>query len=114
MKARFFAIAALVLGLASCQKDFNAEVNSASEVDFKFSVAAPELAMTRAGDTADAPQNAMDSAFGAIDYFQGTDWSQVDLRYTLEVYDYRADGNYAGQEPVKDRMAIVLDSYQPQ
>ena len=112
MKARFFAIAALVLGLASCQKDFNAEVNSASEVDFKFSVAAPELAMTRAGDTADAPQNAMDSAFGAIDYFQGTDWSQVDLRYTLEVYDYRADGNYVDQEPVKDRMAIVLDSYQ--
>ena len=112
MKARFFAIAALVLGLASCQKDFNAEVNSASEVDFKFSVAAPELAMTRAGDTAEKPQNALDSAFGAIDYFQGTDWKQVDLRYTLEVYDYRADGNYAGQEPVKDRMAIVLDSYQ--
>ncbi|MBR4029730.1 MAG: hypothetical protein IKJ08_09150 [Alistipes sp.] len=112
MKARFFAIAALVLGLASCQKDFNAEVNSASEVDFKFSVAAPELAMTRAGDAADAQQNAMDSAFGAIDYFQGTDWSQVDLRYTLEVYDYRADGNYADQEPVKDRMAIVLDSYE--
>ena len=112
MKARFFAIAALVLGLASCQKDFNAEVNSASEVDFKFSVAAPELAMTRAGDAADAQQNALDSAFGAIDYFQGTDWSQVDLRYTLEVYDYRADGNYADQEPVKDRMAIVLDSYE--
>lgn len=112
MKARFFAIAALVLGLASCQKDFNAEVNSASEVDFKFSVAAPELAMTRAGDTDAEPQNAKDSAFGAIDYFQGTDWKQVDLRYTLEVYDYRADGNYAGQTPVKDRMAIVLDSYQ--
>ena len=111
MKARFFAIAALVLGLASCQKDFNAEVNSASEVDFKFSVAAPELAMTRAGDTDEKPQNAKDSAFGAIDYFQGADWSQVDLRYTLEVYDYRADGNYAGQTPVKDRMAIVLDSY---
>ena len=112
MKARFFAIAALVLGLASCQKDFNAEVNSASEVDFKFSVAAPELAKTRAGDTAEKPQNAKDSAFGAIDYFQGADWNQVDLRYTLEVYDYRADGNYAGQTPVKDRMAIVLDSYE--
>ena len=113
MKARFFAIAALVLGLASCQKDFNAEVNSASEVDFKFSVAAPELAMTRAGDAADAPQNAMDSAFGAIDYFQGTDWSQVDLRYTLEVYDADENGELKGGVAtiVKDRQAIVLDSY---
>ena len=72
MKARFFAIAALVLGLASCQKDFAPEANLGGEVDFTLAVTAPELSKTRAGvDGAVDTNNAMDSAFGAIDYLDG-------------------------------------------
>ena len=43
MKARFFALAALVLGLASCQKEFDAPVQMNGEVDFQLSVAATEV-----------------------------------------------------------------------
>ena len=73
MKARFIALAALVLGLASCQNDFEAgNVVAGGEVGFQLSVSAPELAGTRAGEDGKADdQNAMDSAFGAIDYLQG-------------------------------------------
>ena len=111
MKARFFAIAALVLGLASCQKDFAPEANLGGEVDYRLEVSAPALGTTRAGDTTE--QNAKDSAFGAIDYFQGADWSQVDLRYTLEIYDADDNGDLKGGVAtiVKDRQAIVVDEY---
>ena len=111
MKARFFAIAALVLGLASCQKDFAPEANLGAEVDYRLEVSATELGVTRAGDTAENPQEAKDSAFGAIDYFQGADWSKVDLRYTLEIYDANEDGSLKSTTPVKDRQAIVVDEY---
>ena len=122
MKARFIALAALVLGLASCQNDFEAgNAVAGGEVDFQLSVSAPELVGTRAGDAANAPQNDMDSAFGAIDYLQGAatgdyrqDWeADADLRYVLEVYDYKEDGIYDGAVPVKDRMVIIKDSYEP-
>ena len=119
MKARFFALAALVLGMVSCQQDVETIAPVGGEVDFQLSVAAPELVGTRAGDKGQADsQNAMNSAFGAIDYLQGAatgddrqDWGDVDLRYTLEVYD-KAD-NYAGADPVKDRQVIIKDSYEP-
>ena len=119
MKARFFALAALVLGLASCTQDVDTVKPAGGEVDFQLSVAAPELAQTRAGDAEDKPQNAYDSAYGAIDYLQGGeandayryDWSDVNLRYTLEVYD-KAD-KYDGATPVKDRMVIIVDEYEP-
>ena len=113
MKARFFAIAALVLGLASCQKDFAPEANLGGEVDYRIAVSAPELGTTRAGDTVE--QNAKDSAFGAIDYFQGANWSEVDLRYTLEIYDANEDGSLklVNGEPVlvKDRDVQVVSEY---
>ena len=118
MKARFFAIAALVLGLASCAKDFAPDANVAGgEVDYRLSVSAPELAATRAGDTAENPQAAKDSAFGAIDYFQGADWSMVDLRYILEVYDYDQNGKYVDEngeqiKPIKDRQVKIVEDYQ--
>ena len=126
MKARFLALAALVLGLASCQKDFNAaNVGAGGEVDFQLSVAAPELA-TRAGLDGVTPDGQADlnSAYGAIDYFQGgtagdnlrRDWSDVNLRYTLEVYDVDENGNLVGEAPyapVKDRQVIIVDEYQP-
>ena len=120
MKAKFFALAALVLGLASCQNDFDAaNVGVGGEVDFQLSVNAPELA-TRAGENGADNQQALDSAFGAIDYLQGgaaqddlrTDWSDVDLRYVLEVYDV-ANGAVVGTAPVKDRQVIIVDEYQP-
>ena len=119
MKARFFALAALVLGMVSCQQDVDTIAPVGGEVDFQISVAAPELAGTRAGENGEADaQNAMDSAFGAIDYLQGAttgdyrqDWGDVDLRYTLEVYD-KAD-SYAGAVPVKDRQVVIVDEYAP-
>ncbi|MBO7315132.1 MAG: hypothetical protein J6U49_05640, partial [Alistipes sp.] len=87
MKARFIALAALVLGLASCQQEFNGVAPVGGEVDFQLQVDARELA-TRAGENgADDKQNSKNSAFGAIDYYQGADWDQVDLRYSLEMYD---------------------------
>ena len=56
--------------------------------------------------------------YGAIDYLQGAakndyrvDWNDVDLRYSLEVYD-KAD-DYAGKSPIKDRQVIIVDEYQP-
>ena len=120
MKAKFLALAALVLGLASCQTDPEVvgPVAGNGEVDFQLSVAAPEL--TRAGKNGAADeQNAWDSAFGAIDYLQATDaadeyridWTEVDLRYTLEVYDVA--GDYADATPVKDRQVIIVDKYEP-
>ena len=120
MKAKFFALAALVLGLASCQNDFDGvKQNAKGEVNFELSVAAPDLGTTRAGENGLADnQQAFDSAFGAIDYLQGAvrgdqlrvDWDDVDLRYTLEVYDVAND--YTNAVPVKDRMVIIKDSYE--
>uniref|UniRef100_UPI004056DECC DUF6562 domain-containing protein n=1 Tax=Alistipes sp. TaxID=1872444 RepID=UPI004056DECC len=120
MRARFFALMALVLGLASCQNDFDGvKQNAKGEVNFQLTVAAPDLGATRAGENGMADdQQAFDSAFGAIDYLQGAvrgderriDWGDVDLRYTLEVYD-KAD-DYTDAKPIKDRMVIIKDSYE--
>lgn len=116
MKARFFAIAALVLGLASCQKDFAPEVNSGGEVKVTLSVSAPELiGATRAGVNGEVDENkALDSRFGAIDYLDGNvagdarwDWNDVDIRYTMEVYDQEDLTT-----PIKDRQEIIKDQYQ--
>ena len=113
MKARFFALAALVLGLASCQQEFDgAATQVGGEVDFQLKVDAKELA-TRANDG--DSQYGFDSAYGAIDYLCDEadplriDWTDVDLRYTLEVYD--ADALDA--VPVKDRQVIIVDKYEP-
>ena len=116
MKARFFAIAALVLGLASCQKDFAPEVNSGGEVKVTLSVSAPELiGATRAGVNGEVDENkVLDSRFGAIDYLDGNvagdarwDWNDVDIRYTMEVYDQEDLTT-----PIKDRQEIIKDQYQ--
>lgn len=109
MKVRFLALAALVLGMVSCQHDFDTAVHTGEEVDFKIMVAAPELC-TRADLDADS-HNGHNSAYGAIDYV--TDWSDVDLRYTLEVYDVDEAGNLLSSTPVKERMEQIVDHYQP-
>ena len=115
MKARFFALAALVLGLASCQQEFDgAATQVGGEVDFQLKVDAKELA-TRATDLDGDNQYGYDSAYGAIDYLCDeadllrVDWTDVDLRYSLEVYD--AEGLTAA--PVKDRMVQIVDKYEP-
>ena len=120
MKTRFLALAALVLGLASCQNNFDeVRPSVADEVDFQLSVDASELA-TRAGlDGADDGIAALESAYGAIDYLQAgqdgdqyrVDWTDVDLRYSLEVYDQTDD--YSNAVPVKNRMVQIVDEYQP-
>ncbi len=122
MKTRFFALAALVLGLASCQKDFESvNVGTNDEVNFRLAVGAPEL-VTRAGDKGeDDGIAAYDSAYGAIDYLQAgngvdqyrVDWAEVDLRYSLEVYDADATNSYDNVAPVKKRMVKVVDKYEP-
>ena len=111
MKARFLALAALVLGLASCQNDFDGNAVAGGEVNFQLAVTTGGVE-TRAGERGEADsQNAKDSAFGAVDYFQGANWADVDLRYILEVYD-QAD-SYDNAEPVKDRMVKIVDAYEP-
>ena len=105
-------LTALVLGAASCQKDFTADVESRGEVNVQLAVAAPELiGATRTDGDA---QNTLNSAYGAIDYLDGNatgdrqNWDKVDLRYSLEVYD--ATDLTA---PIKDRMVIIKDKYEP-
>ena len=117
MKRNLIALAALILGLVSCQNDFNDVTNNArGEVDFQLAINAPET--TRAGDEVGEEKAGMNSAYGAIDYLQGAeendyrvDWNDVDLRYSLEVYD-KAD-DYAGKSPIKDRQVIIVDEYEP-
>lgn len=112
MKARFFALAALVLGLASCQQEFNgAATQVGGEVDFQLKVDAKELATRADGDLDEDGRKGYNSAYGAIDYLEN-DWDKVDLRYTLEVYDV-ANGAIVGTTPVKDRMVEIVDEYAP-
>ncbi len=118
MKARFFAIAALVLGLASCQQDFAPDTQpSGGEVSVQLMVSAPELiGATRAGEDGEIDgDKGMDSAFGAIDYLDGNtagdarfDWDDVNIRYTMEVYDVDDLS-----KPIKDRQEQITDKYEP-
>ena len=110
MKTRLFTLMALVLGMASCQRDMaNVGSQSGDEVPVTLSVATPELGITRAGDDGDDDFiNGHDSAYGAIDYFSDADWDKADLRYSLEVYDKT---NLT--EPIKDRMVVIKDKYEP-
>ncbi len=90
MKFRFLALLALVLGLASCQKDtYGLDVDANGEAAVTISVALPEVE-TRAGGN--------DSAIGA---FGNVDFSEYDVRYILEVYNL--DGSLKG-ELAKERI----------
>ena len=92
MKARFLALAALVLGLASCQTDpSDLNVDWGVEQDAVVTVALPADATRAAG---------ADSALGAID--NRIDLNTYDIRFILEVYD--ASGALA-----KERMTVTSD-----
>ena len=107
-----------MLGLASCHTDNEIITPTPDEVDFTLAVDVTDLS-TRAGDT--TSQAGRNSAYGAIDYLQGSaagdnriDWADVDLRYTLEVYDVDPTGIYGDDyAPVKDRQVVVVDEYTP-
>ncbi|MBR5197444.1 MAG: hypothetical protein IKW42_04405, partial [Alistipes sp.] len=78
MKAKIFALAALVLGMVSCQKEINGiAVDKNGEAAVTISVALPEEGATRAGGA--------DSAVGAIGNIDLE--NDYDIRYILEVYD---------------------------
>lgn len=84
MRAKFLALAALVLGLASCQTDTvnGVKVDANGEAELTLQVGLPEA--TRAAGN--------DSALGAID--NGLDLENTyDVRFILGVYD--AGGNLA-------------------
>ena len=88
MKAKFLALAALVLGLASCQTDTinGVKVDANGEAPVTIQVALPEEATRAAG---------ADSALGAID---NVDMDEYDIRFILEVYD--ANGVLAKERQV--------------
>ena len=78
MKAKIFALVALVLGMVSCQKEINGiAVDKNGEAAVTISVALPEEGATRAGGA--------DSAVGAIGNIDLE--NDYDIRYILEVYD---------------------------
>ena len=78
MKAKIFALAALVLGMVSCQKEINGiAVDKNGEAAVTISVALPEEGATRAGGS-----NSAVGAIGNIDLE-----NDYDIRYILEVYD---------------------------
>lgn len=78
MKAKLFALAALVLGMVSCQKEINGiAVDKNGEAAVTISVALPEEGATRAGGS-----NSAVGAIGNIDLE-----NDYDIRYILEVYD---------------------------
>ena len=92
MKAKFLALAALVLGLASCQTDpQDLDVTTGGEQAVTINVALPEEVTRAAGS---------DSALGGIG---NVDLGKYDIRYILEVYD--ENGVLA-----KDRMVQTSDA----
>lgn len=90
MKAKFLALAALVLGLASCQTDTinGVKVDANGEAPVTIQVGLPEEATRAAGN------NSGIGAIGNVDLVNG-----YDIRYILEVYD--GAGNLAKERIVK-------------
>ena len=78
MKARFLALAALVLGLASCQTEPEGlNVNVGGEVDTTITVTIPETE-TRAGNDTDSAGSVFDNGVLTPE--------NVTMRYILEIY----------------------------
>lgn len=115
MKFRIFTLLVLVLGVVSCYKSNELGTHINGEVDVQLAVNADGVGSTRAGkDGASDTLAYRNSALGAIDYLQATDWADADLRYTLEVYDVDKSGVYGDSfEPIKDRQVMIVDSYEP-
>ena len=92
MKARFLALAALVLGLASCQTEPEGlNVNVGGEVDTTITVTIPDTE-TRAGGT--------NSAKGVFD--NGILSGSATMRYIFQVYYNNNEEVEAGAEDGAD------------
>ena len=100
MKAKFLALAALVLGLASCQTDTvnGVKVDANGEAPVTIQVGLPEEATRAAGN------NSGIGAIGNLDL--ENDW---DIRYILEVYD--ANGALAKERMVNRETEITSTSF---
>ena len=91
MKARFLALAALVLGLASCQTEPEGlNVNVGGEVDTTITVTIPDTE-TRAGGN-----NSAVGAFGNVDFANSTE--DLTVRYILQIYQKVNDQYVASNE----------------
>ena len=100
MKARFFALMALVLGLASCQTDMvdGVKVDANGEAAVTIQVGLPQEATRAAGN------NSGIGAIGNLDL--ENDW---DIRYILEVYD--ANGKLAKERIVNRELENTSTSF---
>lgn len=98
MKAKFFALMALVLGLAACQNDPEGlNVNADGTVNTTLSVALPDAA-TRAATA--------DSAKGGL---SNVDLADYDIRYILEVYNDEGELVKERATKVSDDATVVFD-----
>ena len=108
MKKIIFSLAFIGAMLTSCVSN-NAEIDYAGKdaVDVVVGINVPELAASRAGETA------MNSGLGAIDNFDSSndEWEKYDIRYILEVYD-ATEGFENFDTPIKSRVVETADYYQ--
>ena len=112
---KLLSFLALALCFVACQNESVEVVSNGDLADVVLTIDAPELGVTRAdGDFLEdgtTPKNAKNSAYGAIDFFDGADWDTYDLRYILEVYAENEDGT--GTPIYRERMVNCLDKYAP-
>lgn len=112
---KLLSFLALALCFVACQNESVEVVSNGDLADVVLTIDAPELGVTRAdGDFMEdgtTPKNAKNSAYGAIDFFDGADWNTYDLRYILEVYAENEDGT--GTPIYRERMVNCLDKYAP-
>lgn len=112
---KLLSFLALALCFVACQNESVEVVSNGDLADVVLTIDAPELGVTRAdGDFMEdgtTPKNAKNSAYGAIDFFDGADWDTYDLRYILEVYAEDEDGT--GKPIYRERMVNCLDEYAP-
>lgn len=117
IRLKYAVALALFIGLCACQTYHNDIANIEKEVDFRLAVNVDnvDIATTRA-------VSSYNSAYGAIDYLQEAsatdfnkeDWSEVNLRYTLEIYDWvDTDAGKKYGAPIKERMVKIVDEYEP-
>ncbi|MEE0865183.1 MAG: DUF6562 domain-containing protein, partial [Alistipes sp.] len=92
---KFLALAALVLGMVSCQQDYaGLDVDANGEAAVTVSVAIPEMETRAGGEDSDK------GAFGNVDF------SNYDVRYILEVYNINMQGEL-NEKLAKERLVNI-------
>ena len=72
---KLLSFLALALCFVACQNESVEVVSNGDLADVVLTIDAPELGVTRADGDTNAAKN---SAFGAIDFFDDTDWYRYD------------------------------------